>query len=267
MNSTSGFKDLFSRQSVDYAKFRPAYPDILFRYLSSLCEPGCPEGVGVHSLAWDCGTGNGQAAIKLADYFDKVIATDPSAKQLSSAIQHGQVEYRVGSAEKTTFADQSVNLITVAQAFHWFKQREFFEECRRVLKSKGILAFWCYNLCKITPEVDSVVLHRYKDVLGPYWEKERQLVEEGYRHVRMPLQEITPPNFEMAAEWSLGHLIGYLGTWSALQSYIDKNKKNPLETAFPDLKAAWGDVNTRTVRWKLALKVGRVRISRALRVF
>jgi ubiquinone/menaquinone biosynthesis C-methylase UbiE len=250
MGTTSDFKDLFSRQSTDYARFRPTYPDALFKYLASIVEG--------HSLAWDCGTGNGQAAVKLADYFERVTATDPSAKQLSSAEKHPKVEYLVGSAERTTFSNESVDLITVAQAFHWFNQHEFFAETHRVLKPGGALAFWCYGLARISPEVDAVVLRLYKDRLENYWEPERLLVEEGYKNIQIPFKEITPPLFEMRAEWNLEHLVGYLGTWSALQTYIQKNGSNPLEELFPDLRTAWGATKTRPVTWNLSLRVGKV---------
>lgn len=242
-------KDLFSQQSTDYARFRPTYPAKLFQYLASLVDE--------RRLAWDVGTGNGQAAIALADAFERVIANDSSAQQVSNAQKHPKVEYFIGSAEKSALADQSVDLITVAQAFHWFHPDEFFAEARRVLKPGGVLAFWCYELAKITPEIDAVVLKLYQGLLGGYWEPERKLVEEGYRSVRMPFEEITPPRFEMAAEWSFEHLVGYLGTWSATQTFIRKNGSNPIEAILSELRHAWGETETRPVRWELGLRVGR----------
>jgi SAM-dependent methyltransferase len=249
VNTPSEFKDLFSRQSAEYARFRPTYPDLLFQYLASLVDK--------HDLAWDCGTGNGQAAVRLTHSFEHVLATDLSAKQVSSAVRHPKIEYRVGSAEKSSLSDQSVDLITGAQAFHWFHPEEFFAEARRVLKPGGVLAFWCYGLCRITPEVDSIILRLYRETLGGYWEPERKQVEEGYRNARLPLQEIAPPPFEITAEWGLEHLIGYLHTWSALQAYLQKNSSNSLEATFRNLRSAWGNAGTRTIRWELALRVGR----------
>ena len=241
-------KDLFSTQSKDYAKFRPTYPDSLLKYLASLT----PE----HRLVWDCGTGNGQSALLLAEYYDHVIATDPSEKQLASAVSHPKIEYCVGSAEKSGLENKSVDLITVAQAFHWFDQPAFFSEVRRVLKPSGALAIWTYAMAKITPEVDEAVLGFYSGVLNAYWEKERTLVEEGYRNISFPFKEITPPDFKMSEEWSFEHLIGYLGTWSALQSYIKINGMNPLIEYAPTLEKAWGAVKARPITWGLALRVG-----------
>jgi SAM-dependent methyltransferase len=248
MSRPPEFKDLFSHQSTDYVRYRPTYPESLFRYLSSL--------VSSHELAWDCGTGNGQAAIQLTEFFDKVIATDPSAKQISKAIQHPKVEYRTDTAEKSTLNRSSVDLITVGQAFHWFHQHEFFDEVQRILKPQGILAFWCYGLAQITPEIDSIVFKLYRDILGDYWEKERQLIEEGYQNILLPMKELKAPKFEMTAEWDLEHLVGYLSTWSALQTYIQKNQSNPLETVFNSLQKAWDSKKTRTIKWELGLRVG-----------
>jgi SAM-dependent methyltransferase len=244
------FKDLFSVQSSNYAKFRPHYPEELFRYLATIA----PQ----RALAWDCGTGNGQAAVKLVSHFQSVIATDPSEKQIQSAEKNPRVTYKVARAEQAPFQDKTVDLITVAQAFHWFDHELFFEEVKRVLKPCGILAIWSYNLSKITPAVDQIVQKYCSGILGLYWEKERKLVEEGYRHCIFPMKEIASPQFQMKAEWSVDHLIGYLGTWSALQTYIQKNGENPLEKIALLLQEAWGDRKMLPVTWELSVRIGQV---------
>jgi ubiquinone/menaquinone biosynthesis C-methylase UbiE len=246
---TDTFKDLFSKQAQDYAKFRPHYPAELYRYLASLARG--------HSLAWDCATGNGQAAVQLTQYFDHVIATDLSESQLKNATSHPKVEYRKAPAEESGLEAHSVELITVAQAFHWFNHERFFAEVRRVLKPKGVLALWSYNLAEFTPEVDRVVRHLHDDIVGPYWQPERQQVGEGYEHAVLPFEEIHPPRIDMRADWTFEHLVGYLGTWSALQSFIKDRGSNPLEGMMEELKAAWGEAKTHTARWKLALRIGR----------
>lgn len=245
---TSNTADLFSQQSVEYAKFRPSYPEELYRYLTTLTPK--------HKLVWDCGTGSGQAAVKLADYYDKVIATDPSEKQLQSAEQRDNIHYEIGRAEASSLPDHSADLVTVAQAFHWFDHPQFFKEVRRVLKPGGTLAIWTYNFCKIEPEIDAVVHHLYEPVLGDYWEKQRVLVEEGYAKCEFPLREQKPPTFSMTARWKVEQLIGYLSTWSSLQTYIKKNGSNPLDATSKDLCRLWHDGSEKVVEWKLALRVG-----------
>lgn len=242
------FKDLFSGQSADYSKFRPTYPLELYAYLASLTR--------AHDLAWDCGTGNGQAALPLAKYFKHVIATDPSQKQLDQATRVPNVEYRCAPAENSGLDSGSVDLITVAQAYHWFRHEEFHREARRVAKpGRAALAIWSYALCHITSEVDKVVAYYYDDVIGKYWEPERKLVETGYRTLPVPFNERSTPDFEMKTAWSVEHFIGYLNTWSATQAAARKLGKNPLEEVAPVLAQAWGAETNRVVTWPVSLRV------------
>src|SRR5215207_1879848 len=106
------FEDHFSKQSQLYAKYRPNYPEEIYAYLASIA-PG-------RSLAWDCGTGNGQAALGLAHHFDRVHASDASAEQISLALLSGKVDYRIEPAEHVSLAASSTDLVTVAVAVHWF---------------------------------------------------------------------------------------------------------------------------------------------------
>ena len=242
-------KDLFSTQAADYARFRPRYPRALFEYLSSLCTS--------HERAWDCGTGSGQAAVALTPFFDRVVATDPSSAQLERAELHPKVEYRQVSAESSELKSHCVDLVTVAQAFHWFDQPRFFKEVRRVLRPGGVLALWTYPLSQVTPAVDRVVLKLYAEILGPYWEPERSLVESGYSGIEFPFVDIASPAFTMEEHWSLDQLRGYLGTWSALQAYQRQKGSNPLSLIDAELASAWGGAGIKGIRWPLAVKVGR----------
>ena len=245
------FRDLFSAQASDYARFRPTYPRALFQHISEACEG--------HDLVWDCGTGNGQAAVALAPFFQKVIATDPSAKQLAEVTQHPKVEYRKAPAEASTLEAASTDLITVAQAFHWFDQPRFFVEVERVSKPGGLVAVWCYELCSITPAVDSVVMELYRDILGPYWDAGRRLVEEGYRNEKFPFTELTAPKATMGLSWQFADLVGYLGTWSALVKYRDAKGEDPRILVMGELQRAWGDVGQeKTVTWPLPVRLFRV---------
>lgn len=243
------FKDLFSKQSRDYFKFRPTYPPDLFSYLASIAP--------AHDLAWDVGTGNGQAAVMLAAHFARVVGTDPSRKQIESAARQPNIEYQIGPAETSSFSNNTVDIVTAAQSFHWFNHKVFFQEVGRVLKPGGVLAFWCYGLATISPAIDAVIFKLYHDILGPYWEFERTLVDEGYRSIQLPFEEIITPKFSISAQWSLDHLIGYLSTWSALHTYIHRNKSNPLDAVALELQTAWGREPHRPVRWDLALRAGK----------
>jgi SAM-dependent methyltransferase len=245
------FKDHFSHHAGDYARYRPDYPPALFEFLA--------HSVRQHELAWDCGTGSGQAALGLADYFDRVIATDPSAEQIQNAVRNEKISYVVAPAEHVEIRSHSVDLVTVAQALHWFPFEEFYREVRRVLKPDGLLAAWCYGLNRINPDVDKVVQHYYTNIVGPYWPPERRFIDEKYRTVPFPFVELPPPEFHMKAEWDLNDLMGYLRTWSATRRFEQKNEQNPLDIIHRLLAKTWGPADVRkTVRWPIYLRLGRV---------
>jgi SAM-dependent methyltransferase len=242
------FKDHFSKQAADYAKFRPRYPQKLFDYLGSIAPS--------RQVAWDCGTGNGQAAVGLASVFDHIIATDASERQIANAQSHEKVDYHVAPAENSGIEAETLDLIMVAQALHWFDLRRFYGEVRRVLKNNGVFAASAYNLLHVDPAVDAIVNRYYYDVVGPFWPPERKLVEQ-FADLRFPFREVDAPKFEMTAQWNLDHLRGYLQTWSSTQRFIAAKGSDPLEQITDELRAAWGDSRKiRNVTWPLVLRIG-----------
>jgi ubiquinone/menaquinone biosynthesis C-methylase UbiE len=242
----STFKDHFSGHAGSYAAHRPGYPGALFEYLAT----HCPE----RELAWDCATGNGQAARSLAPYFRRVVATDASAEQIAAATPETGVEFLVAPAEASALVVESVDLITVAQALHWFNIERFFEEASRVLKPGGILAWWTYHHCSAGPDIDAIIEAVF-DAVDDYWPPEREIVENRYRDVLMPFREIAAGPFSMSMSWSAGDIMNYMGTWSATQRFRAETGRDPLETFRPAMAAAWGD-GQRTVTWPLILRVG-----------
>jgi SAM-dependent methyltransferase len=241
------FKDHFSGHADRYAAYRPTYPDALFDFLADCCHD--------RRHAWDCATGSGQTAIALTHYFARISATDASTAQVEAAKAHPKIDYRVATAEASGLAPASVDLITVSQALHWFDIDRFFDEAVRVLVPGGVLAAWSYGLCHVDPACDAIVLGLYQD-LDAYWPPERQLVEDGYRHITLPMPAIAAPGFEMSAAWRVDALLGYLRTWSACQRYWRDRGSDPVASIEDALRLAWGD-GPRDVRWPLALKLGR----------
>lgn len=261
------FKDLFSHASADYQRYRPHYPEALFDQLRRECL-----GQG---LAWDCACGTGQAASRLSEHFRLVVATDASTKQIEQA-QHTQraqidecagsvetasaarVQFRIANAEASGLADGSVDLITVAQALHWFDRPRFYREAERVLRAGGLLAVWCYSLARSDPPLDAIVDHLYHDIVGPYWPAERRWVETGYRDIDFPFAELEFGPFQMSSEWRLEQLLGYLATWSAVRRFREAIGEDPIAQIAPELAAAWGDAaRPRRFTWPLHLRVGR----------
>jgi SAM-dependent methyltransferase len=245
------FKDYFSGHAADYSRYRPgAYPAGMFKALAALApDRGC---------AWDCGTGNGQAALGLAELFDRVEATDASDKQIASATPHPKIYYAVAPAEASGLPDKSVALITVAQALHWFDLPRFYAEARRVAKPQALLACSCYMHCTVSPAVNAAMQQLYEGILGDaYWPPERKHVERGYADLDFPFPEIELPRFKMEVQWPLEGYVGYLRSWSATQNYIKKNGQDPVELIGETLLKAWGDPNTvRPVCWAITNRGG-----------
>lgn len=246
--STAGFKDHFSAHAADYAEARPRYPDSLFRFLAHTSKR--------RELAWDCATGNGQAAVSLARHFRSVIATDASSTQIAAAMPAVGVSYRIARAEASSLDAASVDLVTVAQALHWFDLGGFFAEITRVSKPGGILAAWSYGTCTIDATCDALV-HGLYDSLDDYWPPERRIVESGYADIELPGVPLDAPSFPMTIDWSADAMLAYLRSWSAAQRYLQASGIDPTDAIADELRGAWGG-RSRTVTWPLTLKMSRI---------
>jgi SAM-dependent methyltransferase len=248
--------DLFSKQSEIYPRFRPRYPAALYAFLL--------KNVPTRDFAWDCATGNGQAAVDLSPSFKKVIATDLSRSQIGNAIPARNVEYRVLRAEASLeIPDHSLDLITVAQAIHWFNLPVFYAECERLLKPEGLLATWAYSFhLPISPKIDKVLTSFYFETLGPYWKPENKLIWNGYRDLPFPFTQIEAPKIRMSVEWNLEDLMGYFRTWSATQLFIEATGSDPTFALFQSLRAHWGvPEKPKTLSWGVTLLAGKPNVS------
>jgi ubiquinone/menaquinone biosynthesis C-methylase UbiE len=244
-------KDLFSNQSDLYARYRPHYPKELFDYIVSF--------VNNRDTAWDCATGNGQAASVLADYFEQVIATDISAAQLEKAVQKNNITYSVCPAESTPFSDNTFDLVTVAQAYHWIKWKAFRKEVIRVSKPGAVIAVWMYyNHNTHDEKVGTAVRNFYETVTKPYWEYERKYVEEKYETVEFDYELLPVKQFESVLNWHREDLLGYVSSWSAIQKIIKANGYSPVPELAKELKTLWPDNEIKKVSFPVYLKLGRI---------
>ena len=249
--TATAFKDHFSGHAADYSRYRPgAYPTAMFKALAALA----PD----RERVWDCATGNGQAALGLAEWFDHVEATDASDKQIAAATPHPKIRYNVAPAEASGLPDNSVALVMVAQALHWFDLPRFYAEVRRVAKPQALLACSCYMRCSVDAGVDEVTEKLYNGILGDaYWPPERKHVERGYADLAFPFPEIELPRFSMEVRWTLEGYVGYLRSWSATQNYLKQNGEDPLELVGEELMRAWGDpMAARPVIWPMTIRAG-----------
>ncbi|HEY0782529.1 MAG TPA: class I SAM-dependent methyltransferase [Thermoanaerobaculia bacterium] len=244
------FKDHFSGHAASYAAHRPGYPPELFAFVA-----GLPRA---RRLAWDCGTGNGQAAVGLADHFERVVATDASAAQIANAVPHAGVDYRIATAEASGLAAASVDLVAVAQAVHWFDFDRFYAEARRVLAPGGAVVVWTYNLARVSPEIDAVTDDLAYRRVKADWPTERIWVDEEYRTLPFPFAEVASPELEYVVRWDLPRFLAYLRTWSSVQRNAKATGRDPVAAVYDELAAVWGEPATeRAVRWPIFLRAGR----------
>lgn len=248
---SEGFIDNFSFHSKEYSFSRPTYPDLLFEFLSTIT----PQ----KNLAWDCATGNGQAAIGLSKYFKNVIASDASKNQIQHGFQRENIDYKIFPAENANLDNDSVDLVTVAQALHWFDFEKFYINVKRVGKKDGIIAVWSYDMHKINPQIDNISsqLNVDGEILGNYWAKETKYVKEKYKTIPFPFKEISVPAFKTTLYWNLLQLWNYMPTWSSVKKYYSENKQDPLDLVKSELKSLWGDeLNKKEVTWNINIRVG-----------
>lgn len=240
-------KDNFSDIAKQYASFRPEYPDAMIAHIMSF--------VNHKEEALDVATGNGQVAQKLANYFTQVSGIDISQQQLEHAIQRPTISYSVQSAEQTTFRDHQFDLITVAQAIHWFDFTKFHQEIYRILKPDGVFVVMGYGMLQTCDAVDKIIYKLYKTLLGPFWDPERRYLDEKYQTIPFPYKEQVTESFENRFVWTFEQLEGYLQTWSGVQHYKKKHGQDPLNLIREDLKKAWQEHDHR-VCFPLLLRIG-----------
>lgn len=227
--------DLFSEKSDLYALARPTYPQALYDFLSSIVEQ--------KNRVWDCATGNGQAAVALAEIFGEVQATDLSEQQIAQALLQSNITYSVQPAEHTHFPANHFDLITVAQAIHWFDFEKFWPEALRVLKPGGVFAAWGYDWFKISPQVDAVITDTIMRIIEPYWAKQNQLVWGAYKDIDFPFEKIATPSISMKQQWNLPQVLNYMHTWSATRRCMQEQGMDFFNDAAKEIAAAWGDKN------------------------
>ncbi|HEX4647491.1 MAG TPA: class I SAM-dependent methyltransferase [Steroidobacteraceae bacterium] len=251
MSHSPPFVHDFSDAAEQYAASRPKYPESLFRSVAALA----PATNG----AWDCGTGNGQAAVGLAAHFESVYATDTSEEQIAQALPHPRIEYRVAPAEHSGLKDGSVDIVSVAQALHWFDLRPFYEEVRRVVRPGGLIAVYGYTWFYLTPALDELTNRWLLEPIEPYWSPKVRMLWDGYSTIDFPFEGLTAPALAVHLTWNLDELLSYYLTWSATRRKIANEGDDFLTAARAAFDAAWGVATERRhVVMPIAMRLGRL---------
>ncbi|XP_062095843.1 uncharacterized protein LOC133801611 [Humulus lupulus] len=258
---------LYDNQADMYVEARPTYPIEWYSKLAALTPH--------HNLAWDVGTGNGQAATGVAEHYKQVIATDVSMAQIERAIPHPRVRYlhtplTINDNELVSLigGENSVDLITVATAVHWFDLSRFYSLVSRVLrKPGGVIAVWCYFNMVVSPEFDSLMKNFYDSML-PFWDKEvRSYVIEDYKTLPFPFESVglgsegNPHRLDIQKELSFNGILKLFRSFSP----VDLAKSQGVDLLPPEvikgLENAWGGPSTsiRAVTYKAFMLVGKVR--------
>ena len=249
--SSCAARNWFDQGGSAYARFRPGYPPALAACLAAAAP--------FRALAVDAGCGSGQLTRLLASCFEHVIGVDPSADQIANATPDPRIDYRCAPAERMPVADGSADLVTAAQAAHWFDLPAFYREVRRIGRAGAVLALVSYGVPRMDEALDARFQTFYRDEIGPYWPPQRLLVDSGYATIDFPFAEIAPPALEIRCDWSLPQFLGYLTTWSAVRGARDAGREALLSAFAHDVSAAWGDPHTtRTLRWPLNMRIGRL---------
>ncbi|VVB06478.1 unnamed protein product [Arabis nemorensis] len=255
---------LTEMQAKEYLNARPKYPTEWYRVLAGRTTD--------HKVAWDVGTGNGQAAIGVAKYYQKVVATDINEKQIDLAKPHPKVTYIHTPSSMSDDdlvaklgGENSIDLIVVAQSLHYFDLKRFYHIAKRVLRKQGgVIAAWVYNDLMVTPKVDSI-MKRLVDSTIPYRTETMNLAFDGYKKLEFPFKDIRlgtqgrPKALHIPHKLSLDGYLGFFKSWQPLV----KAKEQGVELLTPpiinEFKEAWGDQNqVKDVSYKAYMLAGKL---------
>lgn len=181
----------FGKTASDYRNFRAGFPPEFFEALVK------HDYIKPDQSALDIGTGTGTVARGLAQHGLAVTGVDPAQALLDEAYQLDKeagvtVTYRTGSAENLTEADNSLDLLTAGQCWHWFDRPKAASEAKRVLKPQGriIIAHfdWLPLAGNMVEATEKLILHYNPQWTmaggsGIYPQWLQDIAEAGFTHI------------------------------------------------------------------------------------
>ncbi|TGK78659.1 class I SAM-dependent methyltransferase [Leptospira montravelensis] len=230
----------FNLESEKYFLNRPRYPLELYSFINKHCNG--------NKLAWDCACGNGQVAIDLASYFEKIEASDINENQIINSFKHEKINYSIQNSENTYFPNNYFDLICAAQCLHWFNFQIYFNEVKRTLKKNGLFVTWGYSFFKIDNNIDNIIDSALFKIIDPFWSDKNRILHKQYSGIEFPFTKINIPEVEMSLSWDLNQLLSYLQTWSAVKLYIDKYSDHLLENLRQLLSGHWPENSKKKIK-------------------
>jgi hypothetical protein len=246
--------NIFSEAPQGYAAARPFYPPEMFEWIASECAE--------RDAAWDCATGNGQAAVALSKLFRTVQASDVSPEQLSAGFGAPNIVYSAQPAEETRFGSGTFDLVTVAQALHWLDFQRFWPEARRVAKAGAFFCAWGYAWFAYPEEVEAELIGPAKRLLEPFWAPENRILWNGYPEdeIAFPFERVSAPDFMLEVEHDVRSLIAYIRTWSAFKRACrDRDVARALEELLAQAEERLGSTDSFRASTPLAVVAGRLK--------
>lgn len=237
-------KDFFGyeNQSQNYDLFRPQYPQELINSILSQSKN--------KNLAVDVGTGTGIIAYPLSFQYKKVIGVDISEKQLEIPIQKYKnienLKFSLCESEKleTILDKNSVDAIIVAQAYHWFNKREFFESCEKVLNKDGIICLCGYNMFIVNDNALSSAVSDFYKIVKPYFKCNRETLENEYNDQEFLGYENKHYQFQLNRTVSINDILFYFDTFSAYRLYVEERRNIEKNDFIDPLEKFKGIVNS-----------------------
>ncbi len=206
-----------TQSSADrYAVGRPYFHPFVISKISEFLSEHIP-----FADALDVGCGTGLSSTALKQIAKRVVGVDDSLEMLRHAISDDQMHFIQASGEELPFDNQSFDLISLSQSFHWLDRSKFFAEARRVLRPKGWIVVYDNYFSAMMQENES--FHDwFKDYLVRFPTPPRPKVQftekdarsEGFEFVHKDMHENWP-------EFNMETLIAYLATQSNISEAID----------------------------------------------
>ena len=213
-----------------YGLFRPVYPLSVSQIILSYMDSNHCSG---YEQAVDVCCGSGQSTMLLSPLFKNVCGYDNSPAQISQAkskheTAEGNVTFEIGDAHFLPVESSSVDLLTCAMGWHWLAPEMFYSEAKRVLKPKGCIAVYGYNMkVRDNTLVGSLIETFVMELIQKECVNEQALgTLNEYKDLILPFSKTQRINFHLPQRVSIDQLFGFFESFSSYRAYCNKFPEN-----------------------------------------